>query len=80
MERKKTVEEQFRTLGDPVPAQRIKANSVPAPEPTIRSMDWKPPLGHWNPDLHRRPNAWRRFWAWFLLGWRWERYPEIRRK
>ena len=19
------------------------------------------------------PNAWRRFWAWFLLGWKWER-------
>lgn len=20
----------------------------------------------------RRPNIWRRFWYWFLLGWTWE--------
>ncbi len=21
---------------------------------------------------HRRPGVWVRFWAWALLGWRWE--------
>lgn len=28
-------------------------------------------------DIHnigrfRKPNAWHRFWAWFLLGWKWD--------
>jgi hypothetical protein len=23
--------------------------------------------------IEKPPNRWRRFWAWALLGWRWER-------
>ena len=87
MDRKKTVEEQFRTLGDPVPhAPRIKANSVPAPE--IKTLDWEPlkpagirgvmdpptlsrPAGYWQAAIAEPPNLWYRFWTRFLLGWKW---------
>jgi hypothetical protein len=32
---------------------------------------WSNP-GHWKlPE--QPPNWWRRWWAWALLGWRWER-------
>ena len=24
------------------------------------------------PSRRPRPNAWRRFWTWVLLGWEWE--------
>lgn len=23
--------------------------------------------------FEKRPRLWHRFWAWFLLGWRWEK-------
>lgn len=66
----KPLAEQFRTLDDP-PA---------GPYPVTPHHDYKQtyrmPAGHWRVDLSHRPNAWRRFWAWALLGYRWHHYPE----
>jgi hypothetical protein len=71
----------FRTLDDPEPpklpdltdfasmsvrADRITSGIIIADSVTgIRSA------GYWVlPD--KRPNWWRRFWAWALLGWKWK--------
>ena len=71
---RKTLLEQFRTLDDPELPPSVGPYPV-QPLPAERQQ-WKIPAGHWRSDLSRRPNAWRRFWTWALLGWRWHQYPE----
>jgi len=41
-----------------------------APEPLRELLRITP---EFRVQCKHRPNAWRRFWYWALLGWRWER-------
>lgn len=68
----------FRTLDDR-PAAPPLAGAITADKITEGSITIHPPAG-WAPQYvwylriaPERPNAWRRFWAWFLLGATWEK-------
>lgn len=69
---RKPLAEQFRTLDELPPS----AGPYPVQPLPMQPQLYRLPAGFWKSDLSRRPNAWRRFWTWALLGWRWHQYPE----
>jgi len=67
-----TPKDPFRTLDDPEPGkgpiteawiQSLSAREISGDR--IVTPGWRQPPG--------RPNPWRRFWAWALLGVTWEK-------
>jgi hypothetical protein len=73
----------MRTLDDPEPKiPTITADMIQSlPGVVTGSYNLGPPAlsrVYIAPDIRfhstaPRPNAWRRFWTWALLGWKWER-------
>lgn len=57
------MEEQPQAPGPFRPGAFMVGIGTPAPQ------DWLDINGI---GMFRRPNLWHRFWAWFLLGWRWQ--------
>ena len=73
MNERKSIAEQMRCLDDPPPSVGpYPVQPLPAEQLHLHRL----PVGFWKSDLTRRPNAWRRFWTWALLGWRWHQYPK----